>query len=150
MFFVKQKVKTKVFHDVQNKIKGITTGFLAPIFFVSIGLSLDITAITAVPLFVIGLIFVATIGKIIGAGLPAKLIGLSTSQSLAVGNAMNARGAVELIIADIALRAGLFEIPGDSVIISNLFSAVVIMTIVTTIISPIILKFSTRKIVAET
>ncbi len=147
LFFVKQKIKTKVYNDVENKIKGITTGFLAPIFFVSIGLSLDITAITAVPLFVIGLIIVASIGKIIGAGLPAKLIGLPTSQSLVIGNAMNARGAVELIIADIALRAGLFEIPGDSLIISNLFSAVVIMAIVTTIISPVILKFSARKIV---
>jgi Kef-type K+ transport system membrane component KefB len=53
---------------------------------------------------------------------------------------MNARGAVELIVADIALRAGLFELPGDSDIIQNLFSAVVIMAIVTTLITPIILK----------
>jgi Kef-type K+ transport system membrane component KefB len=53
---------------------------------------------------------------------------------------MNARGAVELIIADIALRAGLFNLPGDSEIIQNLFSAVVIMAIVTTLITPLVLK----------
>lgn len=61
-----------------------------------------------------------------------------------VGNAMNARGAVELVIADIALRAGLFKLPGDSIIIQNLFSAVVIMAVVTTLITPLVLKQMTK------
>ena len=57
------------------------------------------------------------------------------------GKGMSPRGAVELVIAGIALKAGLFQQVGpESAIVSNLFSAVVIMAIVTTIFSPILLK----------
>ncbi|QIA09084.1 cation:proton antiporter [Draconibacterium halophilum] len=140
LFFAKREVKEDVYEDVKKKVQAITSGFLAPIFFASIGLSLNISALVNIPLFVVGLILIASIGKIMGAGMPAKLTGLSTNDSLIVGNAMNARGAVELIIADIALRAGLFEQPGDSELVANLFSAVVIMAIVTTLITPLILK----------
>jgi len=140
LFFTNREIKKSVYADVKNKIGAINSGFLAPIFFASIGLSLELSAFINVPLFVVALILVASLGKIIGAGLPAKLSGLTTQQSLIVGNAMNARGAVELIIADIALRAGLFKLPGDSHIVQNLFSAVVIMAIVTTLVTPIILK----------
>ncbi len=140
LFFTKRKIKTSVYLDVKNKIGAITTGFLAPIFFASIGLSLELSAFVNIPVFVLALILIASIGKILGAGIPAKLSGLSMRQSLIVGNAMNARGAVELIIADIALRAGLFKIPGNSELVQNLFSAVVIMAIVTTLITPFVLK----------
>lgn len=140
LFFSKRDLKSKVFAGVKDKIGAITNGFLAPIFFASIGLSLDLTAFVNIPLFVFILILVASIGKIVGAGVPAKLSGMNMKQSLVIGNAMNARGAVELIIADIALRAGLFNLPGDSEIIQNLFSAVVIMAIVTTLITPLVLK----------
>jgi len=140
LFFTKREIKKSVYEDVKNKIGAINSGFLAPIFFASIGLSLELTAFVNIPVFVLALILIASIGKIVGAGLPAKLSGLSTRQSFIVGNAMNARGAVELIIADIALRAGLFKIPGDSDLVQNLFSAVVIMAIVTTLLTPFVLK----------
>lgn len=145
LFFSKREMKNSVYSAVKDKIGAITNGFLAPIFFASIGLSLDLTAFVNIPLFVFALIVVASIGKIFGAGIPARLSGLSTKESIIVGNAMNARGAVELIIADIALRAGLFELPGDSEIIQNLFSAVVIMAIVTTLITPVVLKRIVQK-----
>lgn len=141
LYFQKRDMESEVYMDVQNKLKGITTGFLAPIFFASIGLSLDLAAFVNIPLFVVGLILIATIGKVAGAGLPAKWLGLSTNEALIVGNGMNARGAVELIIADIALSAGLFEQPENSIIIQNLFSAMVIMAIVTTLLTPITLKY---------
>jgi len=145
LFFVKRDMKSSVYYDVRKKIKGITTGFLAPIFFVSIGLHLDLAAMVHIPVFVVVLTIIAVIGKVVGSGLPAKMLGLSTSESLAVGSGMNARGAVELIIADIALRAGLFEQPVGSELVSNLFSAMVIMAIVTTIITPITLKMIFKK-----
>lgn len=140
LFFTKREIKKSVYEDVKNKIGAINSGFLAPIFFASIGLSLELAAFVNIPLFVLALILIASLGKIVGAGLPAKLSGLSTRQSFMVGNAMNARGAVELIIADIALRAGLFKIPGESDLVQNLFSAVVIMAIVTTLLTPFVLK----------
>ncbi|MGK2873098.1 MAG: cation:proton antiporter domain-containing protein, partial [Alphaproteobacteria bacterium] len=66
---------------------------------------------------------------------------MSLRESAALGSGMCARGAVELIVADIALRAGLFEMPDPTPQeITFLFSAVVIMAIVTTIITPLALK----------
>ena len=65
----------------------------------------------------------------------------SIRSSLAIGGAMNARGAVEIIIADIALRAGLFDHPDPAPpSVEYLFSAIVIMAIVTTLASPLILR----------
>jgi Kef-type K+ transport system membrane component KefB len=56
---------------------------------------------------------------------------------------MSPRGAVELVIAGIALNAGLFA--GGSGIVTHIFSAVVIMSVVTTVVSPIILAHVFRK-----
>ena len=63
---------------------------------------------------------------------------------------MNARGAVEIIIADIALRAGLFSQPQPVPdVIQYMFSAVVIMAIVTTLISPIMMRAALDREKAE-
>ena len=71
---------------------------------------------------------------------------ISTRESLAVGGAMNARGAVELIVADIALRAGLFTLPDPPPpVVQNLFSAVVIMAVVTTLGTPVALRMTLSK-----
>ena len=141
LFFTKRTMDTDVFKGVQSRISGITTGFLAPVFFASIGLHLDVAAFTSIPLFLVVLIVAAVLCKLIGAGLPAYWIGLSRKDSLIVGVGMSGRGAVELIIADIALRAGLFSHPDPTpAIVANLFSAIVIMAVVTTLMTPIGLR----------
>ena len=141
LFFTKRSMDTDVFEGVQSRISGITTGFLAPVFFASIGLHLDVAAFTSIPLFLAVLIVSAVLCKLIGAGLPAYWIGLSGKDSLIVGIGMSGRGAVELIIADIALRAGLFSHPDPTpAIVANLFSAIVIMAVVTTLMTPIGLR----------
>jgi hypothetical protein len=91
----------------------------------------------------IGVIILAPFaGKLIGSGLVGYLtLGLSLRQATAVGFGMSGRGAVELIIADIALRAGLFTGPQPvPPIIANLFSVVILMAVITTLVAPIILK----------
>jgi Kef-type K+ transport system membrane component KefB len=132
----------KPMHDrLTTQVKALTLGFLAPVFFASIGIHLDLAAIVQIPWFLIVLLVVATIGKLAGAGLAARLRGFSNADSTAIGAAMNARGAVEIIIADIALRAGLFASPEPvPPSIEYLFSAIVIMAIFTTIGSPLVLK----------
>ncbi|MGD9299926.1 MAG: cation:proton antiporter [Desulfobacterales bacterium] len=142
LFFTKRTMDAKVFKGVQDRISGITTGFLAPVFFASIGLHLDVSAFISIPIFLLILIVAAFACKMIGAGLVAYGVGLSGKDSLIVGVGMSGRGAVELIIADIALRAGLFSQPDPPPeIIANLFSAIVIMAVVTTLITPIALRF---------
>jgi Kef-type K+ transport system membrane component KefB len=145
LFFQKRKMKDSIFQSVAHKVKAINTGFLAPIFFASIGLSINLSALNNIPLFVFGLLAIATLGKVIGAGLPAKFLGMNNREALIVGSGMNARGAVELIIAQIALSAGLFETPADSEIIQNLFSAMVIMAILTTLLTPLVLQLLMTK-----
>jgi len=143
LFFRRRTIDSKTFHNIQDKIKGVTNGFLAPVFFVSVGLHLDISALSVIPGIVVGLIVVASIGKVVGAGLAARLWGFDRYTSAAIGIAMNARGAVELIIADIALRAGVFAHPSPPPpIIEHLFSAVVIMAIVTTVATPPLLRLA--------
>jgi Kef-type K+ transport system membrane component KefB len=128
---------------VMTQIEALTLGFLAPVFFASIGIQLDLSAITEIPVFLVLLLVAATLGKLAGAGFAARFMGFSGRRSLAVGASMNARGAVEIIVAEIAAQAGLFAhpdpIPPE---VAYLFSAIVIMAVVTTIGSPILLKWS--------
>ena len=63
-----------------------------------------------------------------------------------VGVGMSGRGAVELIVAGIALEAGLFLQPQPTpVIVESLFSAIVLMALVTTIVTPIVLRWIAPK-----
>ena len=141
MFFHPQSVDPPVYRRVEEQMSGITRGFLAPIFFVSVGLQLDFSAITATPLFLTALIIVALASKFVGAGLPALAIGLSRRESMMVGVGMGGRGAVELIVAGVALEAGIFLQPSPTPpIVQSLYSAIVIMALITTLATPILLR----------
>jgi Kef-type K+ transport system membrane component KefB len=145
LFFVHGTIDEKTYEDLFRKTSGLTTGFLAPVFFASIGMHLDLQALWSVPGVVVLLILAATLGKLLGAGGSALAFGFSARESLAIGSAMNARGAVELIVADIALRAGLFSLPDPpDPVVQNLFSAVVIMAVITTLATPAALKWTLR------
>lgn len=111
LFFVRRTIDPKVFKGIRSKLSAITMGFFAPLFFASVGMHLDLAAAVEIPLFVMLLVVAAFLGKLAGAGLPALALGFDRRESLAIGAGMSARGAVELIIAGIALRAGLFAHP---------------------------------------
>jgi Kef-type K+ transport system membrane component KefB len=141
LFFVRQTIDDKVYEAVQARLSGITSGFLAPLFFASIGMHLELGAATTIPGFLGALILIAFFGKLLGSAVPAYWRGFPPREAVAVGVGMSARGAVELIIADIALRAGLFLQPEPvPAIIEHMFSAVVIMALATTLLTPPILK----------
>ncbi len=145
LFFKRSTIDEDAYEDISKKVSAVTYGFLAPVFFASIGMHLDGSALIQEPVFVIVLLAAATAGKLLGSGLPARLFGLSTRDSLAVGVGMNARGAVELVIADVAFRAGLFQIPDPPPpVVASLYSAIVITAIVTTLATPVGLKWIYR------
>lgn len=138
LFFLRRTIDEKTYDEVFRKVNALTYGFFAPVFFASIGIHLDPSAILEAPLFLAALVLVATAGKLVGAGVPARLGGMSARESLAVGIGMNARGAVELIVADVAFRAGLFALPDPPhPMVASLYSAVVITAIATTIATPL-------------
>ncbi len=141
MFFHPGVVPPKVYERVERQMSGITRGFLAPIFFVSVGLHLDFSAVAAVPAFLGLLILVAFLSKVVGAGLPAYWVGLSKPEAIMVGIGMSGRGAVELIVAGVALEAGLFLQPSPPPpIVASLYSSIVIMALVTTVLTPLLLR----------
>ena len=141
VLFTRNTIDAKVYKRLRNQFEALTLGFFAPVFFASIGIHLDLTAAVEIPVFVAALLAFAIFGKLVGAGLAARLSGLDGREAVAVGAAMNARGAVEIIIADIALRAGLFAHPTPTPDeVRYLFSAVVIMAIVTTLMSPVMMR----------
>ena len=141
LYFGQKTIDVASYTRVKNTISAMTFGFLAPIFFASIGLHLNLGALTDVPVFVGVLVLVAILGKVIGAGGAAQVYGFSLRDSASIGIGMSPRGAVELVIAGIALKAGLFDVgSAGSPVVENIFSAVVIMAVVTTVVSPIILQ----------
>lgn len=141
MFFHPKIVDVEIYERVEQQMSGLTRGFLAPIFFVSVGFHLDLSSVGQVPAFVLTLILLALASKLIGSGFPAYWAGFSKRESVLVGVGMSGRGAVELIVAGVALDAGLFLQPTPpGAIVQSLFSAIVIMAIVTTVATPIALR----------
>lgn len=142
LFFVTPKIVSSERHeDLKKAISGVTDGFLTPIFFVSVGLRFSFEAIWEFPTFVALLIFMAFIGKIVGCGGAAYFAGFKRNEAFAIGFGMNARGSVELIVVDVALRAGILTNPVPTPpLVSQLFSAVVTMALVTTLVTPFALK----------
>ncbi|MCU0630313.1 MAG: cation:proton antiporter [Methanoregulaceae archaeon] len=105
----------------------------ASIFFVSLGVLADLHQLTpGIVLFLIVLIIVAIFTKVVGCGIPAKLMGLSTKDSLIVGFGMAPRGEVAMIVALIGLQQGIID--------QNIYVALVLMSLVTTIITPIVYR----------
>lgn len=140
-FFQRPIVDPPVYARVEGQLSGVTTGFLAPIFFASIGMHVELSALAAVPAFVVALVLVALFSKYAGAGLAARWAGMSAAEASMVGIGMSGRGAVELIIANLALQAGLFSRPDPPPpILAHMFSAIVIMAVVTTVLAPILLR----------
>ena len=141
LFFEPSRVGQKAYQEINLIAVAITRGFLGPLFFVSIGLHVNFHVVLYFPWLIIIVILLAFLGKLIGSGVPARLSGLDTRESISVGVGMSSRGAVELIVLSIAAEAGLF-LQGDHAqgIVAHLFSALVLMGVVTTLISPMILK----------
>jgi len=122
--------------EITELIEITTFAFLAPFFFIWIGLNTDLSILVINPLFGIAITAVAFAGKVIGAMLGNSIIGGSHRESLIIGWGMNVRGAVALIVAELARELGI--IPPE------IFSALVFMAFVTTILSPAIFKFIVR------
>lgn len=145
LLFERRIAGDETYEEVRKRVSAITAGFLAPIFFASIGMHLDLGAVTEVPVFLSVLIFLAFVTKLVGAAVPAYLMGLSKREAMATGVGMSARGAIELIIAEVALEAGIFSEPQPvPPIVAQLFSAIVIVAIVTTLAAPVVLKWVFR------
>ncbi|MGI0010169.1 MAG: cation:proton antiporter [Nitrosopumilaceae archaeon] len=128
---------SRVFEKIEHYVSKL--GFIfAPLFFAFIGAQVDFRGVNAEVLMLSGiLIAVAVTTKYFGCGLPAMLFLKDKRKSMQVGIGMISRGEVGLIVAGIGVASG--------VLTSNVYSTIVIMVAVTTIITPLWLKSSYKK-----
>ena len=128
---------TRVFEKVENFIGKIGLIF-APLFFAIIGAQVDLRAVNLEILLISGVvILVAIVTKLLGCGLPAMLFLKNKAQGMRVGIGMISRGEVGLIVAGVGISSGILT--------SDVYSTIVIMVAVTTIITPIWLKMEYKK-----
>lgn len=119
--------------DIARKMTVPSYLFFSPIFFASIGIKTELNGMTkSMLIFSFLILLIAVLTKILGCGLGAKLCRYTNRESLNVGIGMISRGEVALIVAQKGYHMGLLS--------GQLFSPVVLVVIVTTIITPVLLK----------
>ena len=136
--------RTRVKEYIESGIGTLAYAVFVPIFFVNVGLSANARELTPQSLWLlIVIVVVAIVGKVLGAGGGAKLAGLSNLESLQLGVGMMSRGEVGLIVASVGILEG--------VISKQVFSAVVGVVILTTLLTPIVLRslFSRKVVLGE-
>jgi Kef-type K+ transport system membrane component KefB len=115
----------------------IILAFVVPFFFVNIGLNFNYYYLVGNLPLLIFTITIAFLGKIIGTMITKPFVKLSLRQLYLIGWGMNSRGAVELVIALLALNYGLLT--------QEVFSALVAMAIITTLVFPFVLQREIKK-----
>jgi Kef-type K+ transport system membrane component KefB len=119
------------YDDLQGTLSSITKGFLAPIFFAYLGLEFQIESLKELT-FPVVVIVVSVITKLLAGLIGGRIVGLSMRESLGLGCVLNGRGVMELVVAGIAYQKGFIG--------PTLFSTLILMGIVTTLLTPILFK----------
>jgi Kef-type K+ transport system membrane component KefB len=129
---------TSIERSSVEAIRGIGQGLFVPFFFAYIGIKVDLTTLRgATLLFALCAVVVACVSKIIGGGVGAKLGGLPKWEAISVGLGLNARGAMELVIAAIGLSIG--------VLTQATYAAIVLVAVFTTVMTAPLLRWSCAK-----
>ncbi len=119
--------------DIARKMTVPGYMFFSPIFFASIGIKTDLHGLNkSLMVFSIILLVIAILSKIVGCGLGARCCGYTSEEAMHIGIGMISRGEVALIVAQKGYNMGFLS--------SALFSPIVLVVIVTTIITPVLLK----------
>ncbi len=128
---------TKIIKRVEEYVDKLEIIF-APLFFAIIGAQVNLTGINLDVLLLSAVVIgVAIFSKLVGCGLPATIFLRNKSKAMKVGIGMISRGEVGLIVAGIGVSSGVLS--------PNIYTAVIIMVAVTTLITPIWLKYTYRK-----
>ena len=125
---------------IEDELRGFIIAFFSPVFFAVAGLGMDLRTLfdPTLALFTLAIILVASIGKFLGALVGGKLGGLTGLESLALATGLNARGSTEVIVASIGLSMGALS--------SQLYTMIVAMAIVTTMIMPPTLRYMMARV----
>jgi Kef-type K+ transport system membrane component KefB len=117
---------------LQSILHQFVINIIAPLFFASIGLRVNFVTNFNIEIVAI-ILLIACFAKLIGAGLGARMSGLSRHESYAVAFGMNARGSQEIVLGALALQAKIIDEP--------VFVGLVVMTIVTILMAGPLMKY---------
>ncbi|MDX3378347.1 cation:proton antiporter [Streptomyces sp. ME02-6991-2A] len=115
---------------VQTRLDSVNRRLLLPLFFVSVGMTVDLTQVTGhAGLLLAGTVAVVTavVGKLAGTAVTARTAGLPWRMSLGLGVLLNARGVTEIVVLRAGLDAGLIN--------QNAFTVLVVMAVLTTVMT---------------
>jgi Kef-type K+ transport system membrane component KefB len=122
---------------LQAGMNALAYGLFVPVFFVNIGLEVDIRQIQSDEFFLlIAITFVAIFGKLLGAGWGARLAGFNWLESLQLGAGMVSRGEVGLILASVAIS--------NNIMSMGVFTDIVFVVLITTLVTPPMLRYMFR------
>ncbi|KTG09114.1 hypothetical protein AUR64_15060 [Haloprofundus marisrubri] len=125
--------------EARRVLEDVSLGVFAPLFFGTAGLRVDLTLLAnpAVALAGVALLLVATVGKLVGVSGGALVAGFDRRDALAMGVGLNARGALEIVVASIGLAIGLLT--------PALYTIIVLVAIATSILAAALLPVVAAK-----
>ena len=128
---------TRIIKQVEEYVSKLGIIFV-PLFFAIIGAQVDLRGVNLDVLYLSGIIIaVAVITKLAGCGLPAMIFLKEKSKAMKVGIGMISRGEVGLIVAGVGVSSGALS--------SDIYTTVIVMVAITTIVTPVWLKMEYRK-----
>lgn len=126
-------------HDgVHERLESLTMSLFAPLFFATAGLRVDLGLLgdPTVLWWSLIIVVVASVAKFVGSFVGARMASLSTREGLALGAGLNARGAMEVVIATVGLGLGVLN--------DAAYTAIVLMAMVTSVMAPPTLRLAVR------
>ncbi len=124
--------------ELRGKLQALTLAVLAPVFFASAGLQVNLSVLVHPELLLLTLVIitVACATKFAGTYAGARLAGLGRWMSVGLGAGMNVRGAVQIIIATAGLQLAILSVP--------MYSVIIVMAVATSVLAPPALRWSLR------
>jgi len=127
----------RVRKETVTRLESFVFGVLAPVFFGIVGLKVDLWNLGSGHMMAV-VIFVACLGKLIGCSLGALWGGMRFWEAASIAVAMNARGAMEIVVATIGLSLGILS--------PQMFSIIVMVAIVTSFMAPLGLRLTMPRV----
>lgn len=126
--------------EIRRTIELMSAAVFAPIFFATAGIYVDLGAVASgIGIFwAVVVILVATATKLVGSYIGARAGGMSPNDGLAIGIGLNARGAMEIVLATIAFAIGVFS--------QDAYTIIVLMAMVTSLVAPPMLRRALRDV----
>ncbi|MBW2466099.1 MAG: cation:proton antiporter [Deltaproteobacteria bacterium] len=148
-FVRKEIMHEKIYNAISDRFYGLSHGFLMPVFFASLAFHIHFEWNLSFFVFASVITIVAILGKLLGCGLGALAFRFPMRQSALIGFGMNGRGAVELVIVAVVIGTSNDLLArgtiSDPLLTQSQISALVLMAFITTLMAPLMLKWSVLK-----